>query len=473
MPTSPESIDIAQRYLGVFTRFMLAPGEFEREAALFEATELGKRVLDASKVPALDQIIDLHRQTQSTLAHAWSQPDTGEEGQAARARLALGETMPLLLALMVPHELALRRQHEQRWRQEHGKLAAMAEQTDDLIVVLDARGRIEELNPAFTRLSGWHRHEASDSTAVWRTPLPTQATEHLRAEQLRRDGSVYLAEWSVSPIFGPQGQLLNHICIGRDVTHQQQIEEGLRENDKLRAVATLAAGIAHDFNNLLGSILGLTDLCELEAPPGSIQATNLVGIKQASRQAAALVRQMLDFSRQTPRVLQALGVAEWLTRTDGLLRAALPPSIGLALRVDADAPVRIDLVQMEQVLLNITLNAAHAMRRQGGVVQIVADLATPAGADQAQARIRISDQGEGMAPEVLGKVFEPFFTTKPVGEGTGLGLAAAHGIVSNHGGHIEVSSEPGVGSTFSVFLPLADEALAAPTRCAPVRRQQT
>jgi signal transduction histidine kinase len=225
-------------------------------------------------------------------------------------------------------------------------------------------------------------------------------------------------------------------------------------------VATLAGGIAHDFNNLLGSIIGLAELCELQAAPGSRQARNLAHIGQAAAKAAALVRQLLDFSRQTPPALQRLAAGELLAHAGGLLRAAMPPHVSLDVTVAEDGPVLIDPVQMEQVLLNITRNAAHAMQQRGGAVRIVVDRADPAGGAASlpaprHLRLRVADSGTGIAPAVLPKIFEPFFTTKPVGEGTGLGLAAVHGVVSRHDGVIEVASEPGVGTTFSVFLPLA------------------
>jgi signal transduction histidine kinase len=157
--------------------------------------------------------------------------------------------------------------------------------------------------------------------------------------------------------------------------------------------------------------------------------------------------------------MQQMPVSEWLSHAEGLLRAALPAQVALAVAIDDDAPVCIDLVQMEQVLPNLCGNAAHAMRHRGGEIRLIADRADPAATTAAAAlrhmRLRVIDNGEGIAPDLLKKIFEPFFTTKPVGEGTGLGLAAVHGIVSSHEGAIEVASEPGVGTSFSVFLPLA------------------
>lgn len=254
-----------------------------------------------------------------------------------------------------------------------------------------------------------------------------------------------------------------------DVTQQQQIDERLRDLDKLQAVATLAAGVAHDFNNLLGSITGLAELCQLEAPAQSRQMRNLQRVVAAAHKASALVRQLLDFSRQSPPQMETLTLAELLRRTSALLVASLPPDVRLRVLVDADAWVRVDPVQMEQCLLNLVNNAAHALRRQGGEVQVVGDVACPAvtGSSsspgmQRRARLRVIDHGEGIPPELLKKIFEPFFTTKPVGEGTGLGLSAVHGVVTGHGGSVTVESTPGEGTVFTLWLPLAD-----PRECLP------
>jgi signal transduction histidine kinase len=276
-------------------------------------------------------------------------------------------------------------------------------------------------------------------------------------------GGRFAVQWSVTPILGRAGDVRSYVCVGRDVTREEQIECGLRENDKLRAVAVLAGGIAHDFNNLLGSILGLAELCEIEAPPGTRLARNSGRIGLAAGKAATLVRQLLDFSRQTPATLEPTRISELIAHAGGLLRAALPPDVTLSTTVAEDSTVRIDLVQMEQVLLNLTRNAAQAMGNRGGEIRIVVDRAEPgrghaavgAMANARHARLRVADNGEGIAPEAMPKIFEPFFTTKPVGEGAGLGLAAVHGIIGSHDGVIEVASEAGTGTTFSLYLPLA------------------
>jgi signal transduction histidine kinase len=450
-------------YCSLLQRYAFSGDELERELALIDATELAKTSL--ADGPAMDLMLDLHRQAQASLAERWQPATPGSLEHAAREGLVRGDAQPMLLALILPHELAQRAHHEKRWRREHETLVAMFEQTDELIVVLDASGQCDDVNPAFCRATGWTRRQAVEGAADW-ADGPAQpalgGSQRLRRSQACSTGQVLNIEWSVSPILGAKGELLSHVCIGRDIGRQQQIEDGLRENDKLRAIATLAGGIAHDFNNLLGSINGLAELCALEAAEGSRQARNLARIRQAGDKAAALVRQMLDFSRQTPPTLQHTRLQDWLAHAEGLLRAALPHHHALVLAVQAEAAVRIDLVQMEQVLLNMVRNAAQAMGAREGSIRIEADLAEPGRARAAAlpaprgwVRLRIADDGEGIPPELLDKIFEPFFTTKPVGEGTGLGLAAVHGIVSSHGGLIEVDSQVGVGTCFSIFLPRA------------------
>jgi PAS domain S-box-containing protein len=445
-------------YRALFARYAMATDELAREQALLEAGELGKRAL--ADGPALDRMVALHQYTQGGLADEWRGAGKADPAHAAREGLARGESTPLLLALMLPHELAQLSHHERRWQREHQTLAAMFEQTEQLIVVLDAEGLIEDVNPAFVRATGWSPMEAAmSSQQVW-TLAPASAVGNPRRwQQARRDGGSFLADWLASPIKGRQGALIGHVCIGRDVTRAEQVEAGLRENDRLRAVATLAGGIAHDFNNLLGSIIGLAELCELEAPPDTRLARNLERIGQAGKKAAALVRQLLDFSRRTPAALEPVLASAWLARAQPLLHAVVLGRARVSFSVLQDGWLNIDAVQMDQVLLNLVRNAADAMGPRGGEVHVLADHAAPPAdaTDPAAAsylRLRVIDNGSGIAPELLHKLFEPFFTTKPVGQGTGLGLAAVHGIVSGHGGVIQASSRPGRGSTFSIFLPL-------------------
>ncbi len=460
-------LPLRRAYRAVFERYAFAADELGREQALLEAGELGKRAL--ADGPALDRMVALHHDTQAGLAQAWRGAALGDPAAAAREALAHGAGTALLLALMLPHELAQLAHHERRWQREHETLAAMFEQTEQLIVVLDADGLVDDVNPAFVRATGWSPLEAATAPAqVWALDPQTAVGAPRRCPQRRRDGGSFLVEWSASAIRSRQGGLIGHVCIGRDVTRAEQVEQGLRENDRLRAVAALAGGIAHDFNNLLGSIIGLAELGALEAPPGTRLARNLGRIGQAGERAAALVRQLLDFSRRSPAALQPLQASAWLARMHPLLQAAVLGRARVACELRQDGWLHVDPGQLDQVLLNLVRNAADATD-DGGEVLVTVDhaeppllpAAAPAGLRPARGhlRLRVVDHGCGIAPALLPRLFEPFFTTKPVGQGTGLGLASVHGIVSAHGGAVQAASPtgpPGRGSTFSVYLPLAD-----------------
>jgi signal transduction histidine kinase len=437
---------VRPQYRDILTRYILAESDWARENALFEASELSKAML-ANGIDT-DWATDVHRHAQEELVLQWSVPGANEAQLEARDRLALGDALPLLLALKMPHEMARQAQQESRWRVENGKLLAMFEQTSDLMLILDAKGQVQDANPAYCKASGMRKAAVLAEPPPWPAPLPSVHTWHDQREHQRGDGSRYTVAWSISPITDRDGCLISHVCTGRDITRQQRIDEGLRQNNQLRAVATLACGMAHDFNNLLGSIMGLTELSALDASEGSRQAQNLGKVLQASQRAANLVRQLLDFSRQTPSERGPVQISNWLMHMQGLIHASLPPHIIWREELGGDPIVLMDQVQMEQVMLNIVSNAAHAMQERGGI------LALRSWIDGDQLRLDVIDTGEGMAPDVQARIFEPFFTTKPVGEGTGLGLSAAHGIVTQHGGRIEVRSLLGRGTTVSVFLPL-------------------
>lgn len=243
-------------YRHLLERFLQQDDELQREDVLLAASELSKALLQQQM--SIDDMLALHHQAQADLADAWSTPAGAPHHREAYRRLAAGGATPLMLALLLPHQLDEQLQAQRRWQAEHGKLAAMFRQTDDLVLVFDATGALEYLNPAFQRATGWGLGAARQQQAhIWPTPLGAAQTVQLSTEQVCADGQRFLASWSVSPVRDGDEQLLCHVCIGRDITALRRMEESMRENDKLRAVSTLAAGVAHDFNNLLGSILSL------------------------------------------------------------------------------------------------------------------------------------------------------------------------------------------------------------------------
>jgi PAS domain S-box-containing protein len=248
-------------------------------------------------------------------------------------------------------------------------------------------------------------------------------------------------------------------------------EAQLRHSQKMESIGTLAGGIAHDFNNIVGAILGNAALA-LEAVGADHPAGALLReVHKASMRARMLVRQILTFSRREPQELQTQSLQPVVDETHQLLRATLPAGIELQTRVADDVPqVQADATQVQQVLMNLCTNAWHAL--EGGVGRIcigldgvVLDAATCLRLGGLRpgrhAHLWVSDDGVGMDDATRERVFEPFFTTKPVGQGTGLGLSVAHGIVVAHHGAIAVESAPGVGTTLHLYLPVADTAGAA------------
>ena len=247
---------------------------------------------------------------------------------------------------------------------------------------------------------------------------------------------------------------------------KEKLEAQLRQAQKMEALGTLAGGIAHDFNNILGVIIGGAEMLELTDAARDSSRDTLANIMGASQRARELVKQILAFSRHTRQEKILLNLRSIVKETVDFMRASLPSTIQLQHYIEsASGAIVADPTQMQQVLMNLCTNAAHAMEREGGILQIkMADVELGAsdvrfGGDLKPGRyvrVTVADTGHGIDPAVIQRIFEPYFTTKEKGKGTGLGLAVVHGIVTAHNGAITVSSEPGKGTTFEVFLPCAE-----------------
>jgi nitrogen-specific signal transduction histidine kinase len=251
-----------------------------------------------------------------------------------------------------------------------------------------------------------------------------------------------------------------------DVTSRIRAEEiaaQLRQSQKMETVGTLAGGIAHDFNNILSPILGFSELALTALPQGHPVRSDIEQVMKAARRARDLVKQILIFSRRSDQVKRPVQLHLVVNEALGLLRSMLPSNVEISQNVENQGDtVLADASQMHQVVMNLGVNALHAMRETGGVLRI--ELArTKLGAKRLKGTsvlqpgpwvvLSVIDEGEGMDEATLGRVFEPFFTTKRAGEGTGLGLSVVHGIVHSHGGALEVISQPNQGATFRVYLP--------------------
>ena len=391
--------------------------------------------------------------------------------------------------------MAARQRAEASLQQQRDWLDVALASLGEAVITTDIRLTVTFCNQAAENLTGWQAVDAHGRplTAILhlldeptRQPMTVPLDQVVQqgivmglGEQtllMRPDGYVRAVAGCATPIRDAQGLVQGLVLVVRDITAPRGIEAQLRQSQKLAAIGTLAGGIAHEFNNVLASIIGFTELTVDDVPPESRAWHNLQKVLQAGLRAKQVVQQLLAFSRQSPPVRESVQLDQILREALTLLRASLPSTITLQYYgKPGGGQILADPAQMHQVVMHLGANAADAMRQTGGrlevsldTVHMLAEAADPPYLSPgAYVRIRVRDTGCGMSPEVQERIFEPFFTTKEVGEGTGLGLATVHGIVSSHGGAITVSSRRGRGTTFTVYLPRWDRA-PAPTTPAPV-----
>jgi PAS domain S-box-containing protein len=391
-------------------------------------------------------------------------------------------------------EVARRRAAESALRDQGEWLHVVLRSIGDAVIATDAQARVVLMNPVAEQLCGWPEADARGQPitavfrivhAVTREPATDPIQQALRERRpagldpqtllVARDGSELPIDDAAGPILDAAGELLGGVLVFREISERVQaeqarraLEQQLRNAQKMEAVGTLAGGIAHDFNNVLGAILANTVLAEEELPSDHPVRPRLAHIGRAGQRARELVRQIMAFSRRQPQQLRRQPLQPLVEECAALLRSTLPASAQLRV-VLCDDPLHVlaDATQIQQVLMNLCTNAWQALRGSSGRIGMTLDvydadepkgLAAGFGAWQPgrYARVTVSDNGCGMDEPTMQRVFEPFFTTKTKGEGTGLGLAVAHGIVAEHRGGLTVQSTPGVGTRFELLLPLVD-----------------
>lgn len=341
------------------------------------------------------------------------------------------------------------------------------------VVLLDTRYQVRECNVAFRALvefdaplgRSFVQFLAEDSregaVAYFADIVAGQSNETQFDAALKSgtDQSVSIYAAPIEPKDGEQTAILLHLV---ETTEQKRLEARFAQSQKMQAVGQLAGGIAHDFNNLLTAMIGFCDLLLQRYRPGEQAFADVMQIKQNANRGASLVRQLLAFSRQQTLQPQRLQMADVLAELSNLLRRLLGEAIELKMVHGRDLGfVKVDQGQLEQVIINLAVNARDAMLN-GGTLVIETSNATIGKPFEINGEtvelgeyivLSVSDTGTGIQPDTLEHIFEPFFTTKEVGSGTGLGLSTVYGIVTQTGGHILAESDgPGLGARFTIYF---------------------
>jgi len=384
--------------------------------------------------------------------------------------------------VVVAHEnITARKQAEQQLQESERRFGDMLRHVELVSMMLDRDGRVSYCNDYLLRLTGWQREEVlgRDWFGLFLPPdrlaeLRVLHTEllanqprawHYESEIVTRAGERRLIRWNNSILRSTRGEVVGTASMGEDITERKRLETQLFQSQKMETVGKLAGGIAHEFNSIMTAILGQSELLLGDLPPGSPLVHNATEIRKAADRAATLTRQLLAYGRKQILQPEILNLNVVLSNMAEMIRHLAGGNTDMRIVSSANLKsVKADVGQIEQVILNIVMNAADAMPN-GGKLTLETSNATldehyVSRFTDLQAGeyvlLAITDSGAGMSEEVKARLFEPFFTTKGVGRGTGLGLATCYGIIKQSAGHIAVYSELGRGSTFKIYLPQAE-----------------
>jgi len=369
---------------------------------------------------------------------------------------------------------------QKKAEQARTTLVTAIEQASETIVITDLTGTIQYCNPAFEKVTGYSKEEAIGQNPrilksgkhgkefyeeLWATITQGSVwTGHLINK--KKDGSLYEEDATISPIRETSGKIYGFVAVKRDVTERIQLEDQLRQAQRLESIGRLAGGVAHDFNNLLTVINGYSGFLLKRLKAGDPLRSYAEQIATAGERAASLTKQLLAFSRKQviePRILDLNAI---IRESTVMLRRLIGDDIVLGTHLDSSlGQVMADPDQIHQVIMNLAVNSRDAMP-EGGTLDIQTlnfELTKEDGAAGRPGRdpgryvlMTVTDTGHGMDETIRKQVFEPFFTTKGVGKGTGLGLSTVYGIIRQSGGWIDVSSEVGIGTAFKLYLPRID-----------------
>ncbi len=353
----------------------------------------------------------------------------------------------------------------QREREQEfaAQLHAIVESSEDAIISNDLDGIIRSWNHGAEQLFGYPEEVAigqpislvvpddrqHEETGILMRILEGLPVKHFETVRQHKDGRLIQVSLTISPVRDAKGNVTGASSIARDITERIHFEEQVRQTQKLESLGVLAGGLAHDFNNLLTGVMGNASLAAEELGADHAAAPHLTEILNASERAALLVRQMLAYAGKGRFVMQRLDLSGQISEIAPFIRTSLSSSIKLELELAKDLPaVECDASQLQQLVMNLAINAGEAIGEQGTVT--ITTFARQSDSEP-QVILKVKDTGCGMDETTQARIFDPFFTTKFTGRG--LGLAAVLGIIRSHKGSIAVDSTPGVGSTFTVVLP--------------------
>ena len=389
----------------------------------------------------------------------------------------------------------LDRRKTRELRDSQNRLALIVDSSQDAIIGKNLDGVVTHWNKGAEHIYGYTAQEMIGRSITLLAPkdradeIPNilkkiregERVEYFESVRVTKDGRNLNVSLAVSPIYDAEGKVVGASTIARNITSQKKIEHQLRQSQKMEAVGRLAGGVAHDFNNLLGIVTACSELLRDRVSADSMEYID--NISEAAKRGASLTRQLLAFSRRQPVQMQVLDLNQKLKDVSKLLRPLMGDDVEIVLLPrTATAIVEADAGQLDQIVVNLAVNARDAMPRGGRLIIETSVFEF----DESFARehsmvagryvmLAISDNGVGMDEATRSRIFEPFFTTKEIGKGSGLGLATVYGIVTQNGGHVWVYSEVGHGTTFKIYLPSADHKLdIAPetkTEALPPRRE--
>ncbi|MFA7384496.1 MAG: PAS domain S-box protein [Desulfurivibrionaceae bacterium] len=401
-----------------------------------------------------DQEVFWRADGSSLAVEYWSYPIRGKES--------------VLGAVVAFFDISQRKQAEEELRVAWKNWETTFNATADLIVLLDPDGAIRQCNQAFASFCGIDAQELIGRRQQPLLEIPDAPFLQSRESKARKEAEVRVAGKTygivVDPIIDEEGCFAGAVQIMHDISERKRAEAQLIHAQKMEGIGHLAGGVAHDFNNILSVIQGYADLLRMIRAEDQVLVDHLEQIRQAVQRGTTITRQILAFSRKDAISLKNVDLNQLVIALEKLLRRLVREDIDIQLR-PSSAPlvIAVDAGQIDQVLINLATNACHAMP-DGGTFRIETKIdiidddfirAHGYGRVGSYAKLIVSDTGIGMSEEVQSRIFDPFFTTKEVGAGTGLGLAMVYGIIGKHHGFINVYSEPGHGTVFRIYLPLA------------------